>query len=354
MFLSIPLVAILKVVCDHIEPLKPRGVLQGGPRLAFFPGPTIGHLAPRDAMALLERVGLGDRTLADAHVHALGGRDLGQRHPQVVVQDDDRAPALVLRDVQQVADHLVHPVAVPPHHRRQVGPAHHPEGDPALQGEHVEGALQLGHGLLAPTGGGRAPLLQGRHVGARPEVGQLTIETEADDVSIQVDFAGVLGLLVNELVTRAVQSPPPAGQPAPPPPVTPVCGCGHALSQHDRDTSTCYAELRRDAYDKRGRWAFEEVGQADNTLVVYIWGDNGSSGEGQNGTISVIHSDPEILGGTPVFVGTRVPLKNLIDYLEGGHSLEEFLDDFPSVTREQSIAALEEAKHALIARARAA
>jgi uncharacterized protein (DUF433 family) len=54
----------------------------------------------------------------------------------------------------------------------------------------------------------------------------------------------------------------------------------------------------------------------------------------------IVHSDPEILGGTPVFVGTRVPLKNLIDYLRGGHPLEEFLDDFPSVTREQAIAAL--------------
>jgi uncharacterized protein (DUF433 family) len=71
-------------------------------------------------------------------------------------------------------------------------------------------------------------------------------------------------------------------------------------------------------------------------------------------TASVIHSDPEILGGTPVFIGTRVPLKNLIDYIEGGHSLDEFLDDFPSVTREQVIAALEEAKQALIDRARAA
>ena len=69
---------------------------------------------------------------------------------------------------------------------------------------------------------------------------------------------------------------------------------------------------------------------------------------------SVIHSDSEILGGTPVFRGTRVPLKNLIDYLEGGHPLDEFLDDFPSVTREQVIAALEEAKEALIERARAA
>jgi uncharacterized protein (DUF433 family) len=54
----------------------------------------------------------------------------------------------------------------------------------------------------------------------------------------------------------------------------------------------------------------------------------------------VVHSDPEILGGTPVFVGTRVPLRNLIDYLEGGHTLDEFLDEFPSVTREQAVAAL--------------
>ena len=57
----------------------------------------------------------------------------------------------------------------------------------------------------------------------------------------------------------------------------------------------------------------------------------------------VVHSDPEILGGTPVFVGTRVPLRNLIDYLEGGHSLNEFLDDFPSVSRDQAIAALDAA-----------
>ena len=61
----------------------------------------------------------------------------------------------------------------------------------------------------------------------------------------------------------------------------------------------------------------------------------------------VIHSDPEILGGTPVFVGTRVPLRNLIDYLEHGHGLAEFLEDFPSVRREQAIAALEAAHDAL-------
>jgi uncharacterized protein (DUF433 family) len=55
----------------------------------------------------------------------------------------------------------------------------------------------------------------------------------------------------------------------------------------------------------------------------------------------IVHSDPEILAGTPVFVGTRVPVKALYDYLEGGDSLDEFLDDFPSVTREQAVAVLE-------------
>ena len=69
---------------------------------------------------------------------------------------------------------------------------------------------------------------------------------------------------------------------------------------------------------------------------------------------SVVHSDPEILGGTPVFVGTRVPLQNLIDYLAGGDSLDEFLDQFPSVTREQAQAALELARDALEASARSA
>lgn len=58
----------------------------------------------------------------------------------------------------------------------------------------------------------------------------------------------------------------------------------------------------------------------------------------------IVHSDREIMGGTPVFVGTRVPLQNLIDYLEGGESIEDFLDDFPSVKREQVIAVIEAAK----------
>ena len=59
---------------------------------------------------------------------------------------------------------------------------------------------------------------------------------------------------------------------------------------------------------------------------------------------SVVRSDPDILGGTPVFVGTRVPVQALIDYIEGGHSLDEFLDDFPTVTCEIAVAALEQAK----------
>lgn len=62
----------------------------------------------------------------------------------------------------------------------------------------------------------------------------------------------------------------------------------------------------------------------------------------------VLSSDPDVQGGAVVFTGTRVPLKNLIDYLEAGDSLEEFLDDFPSVTREQAVAALELAQEALV------
>lgn len=67
-----------------------------------------------------------------------------------------------------------------------------------------------------------------------------------------------------------------------------------------------------------------------------------------------IHSDPDIMGGTPVFVGTRVPVQTLLDYLEAGDPLDEFLDDFPSVSREQTIAVLELAKEMLLARATAA
>lgn len=66
---------------------------------------------------------------------------------------------------------------------------------------------------------------------------------------------------------------------------------------------------------------------------------------------SVVHVDRDILGGTPVFVGTRVPFRALIDYLEAGHSLDEFLDDFPTVSRELAVAALEAAHEAVAGRA---
>ena len=61
-------------------------------------------------------------------------------------------------------------------------------------------------------------------------------------------------------------------------------------------------------------------------------------------TNEIIVRDPEILGGTPVFRGTRVPFQTLLDYLEGGQTLDEFLDDFPTVTRDAAISALERAK----------
>ena len=66
----------------------------------------------------------------------------------------------------------------------------------------------------------------------------------------------------------------------------------------------------------------------------------------------VLHSDPDILGGTPVFVGTRVPVQSLFDYLEGGETLDEFLRQFPSLRREQAIAALDLARDSLLAGAR--
>jgi uncharacterized protein (DUF433 family) len=70
---------------------------------------------------------------------------------------------------------------------------------------------------------------------------------------------------------------------------------------------------------------------------------------GMGNAEQVIHVDPEILGGTPVFIGTRVPVQALIDYLEGGHPLGDFLEDFPTVSRKQAVAALEQAKELLVA-----
>lgn len=70
--------------------------------------------------------------------------------------------------------------------------------------------------------------------------------------------------------------------------------------------------------------------------------------------VQIVHSDSGILGGTPVFVGTRVPVKSLFDYLEAGDTLEEFLRQFPSVGRDKAIAALELARDTVLARARTA
>jgi uncharacterized protein (DUF433 family) len=64
---------------------------------------------------------------------------------------------------------------------------------------------------------------------------------------------------------------------------------------------------------------------------------------------SLITSNPDVLGGTPVFRGTRVPVQTLIEYLEGGQTIDEFLDGFPTVSREQVIAFLEEAKARMLA-----
>jgi uncharacterized protein (DUF433 family) len=62
-----------------------------------------------------------------------------------------------------------------------------------------------------------------------------------------------------------------------------------------------------------------------------------------------VHSDPNVMGGTPVFVGTRVPVQSLFDHLKGGDSIDVFLDGFPSVKREQVLAVLEQVEHELLA-----
>jgi uncharacterized protein (DUF433 family) len=63
---------------------------------------------------------------------------------------------------------------------------------------------------------------------------------------------------------------------------------------------------------------------------------------------AVVSRNPEVMGGTPVFAGTRVPVQTLLDYLKGGESIDDFLEGFPSVTREQVIAFLEQAKDSLV------
>lgn len=76
--------------------------------------------------------------------------------------------------------------------------------------------------------------------------------------------------------------------------------------------------------------------------------------EGGKGSDPIITSNPDILGGTPVFAGTRVPVRSLIDYLENGEDLDTFLQDFPTVSREQALAALDQAAEALASSERSA
>ena len=73
--------------------------------------------------------------------------------------------------------------------------------------------------------------------------------------------------------------------------------------------------------------------------------------ESYNGAMkksSAVKIDPEIMSGTPCFAGTRVPARTLIDYIEGGDSLDDFLEDFPTVTRKQAVAFLEEASKRML------
>lgn len=71
-------------------------------------------------------------------------------------------------------------------------------------------------------------------------------------------------------------------------------------------------------------------------------------------TAPVVHCDPEIMSGVPVFIGTRVPFQNLIDYVSAGQPLADFLEDFPSVTREAAVEALRQAIPSLVQHARSA
>ena len=105
-------------------------------------------------------------------------------------------------------------------------------------------------------------------------------------------------------------------------------------------------------YGRFGRLLFFAI-QRD-----HIWSEK--DGSHTRGTIAmthldqVVHRDPDILGGTPVFRGTRVPIRSLFDYLEGGDTLDEFLCQFPSVRRDQAIALLDLAREAFAADAPAA
>ena len=98
------------------------------------------------------------------------------------------------------------------------------------------------------------------------------------------------------------------------------------------------------------RFAFARVGQLLAGLFLNLSIVARLASEVRDVACSVIVKNPEILGGVPVFANTRVPFQAMLDDLEGGETLDEFLDDFPTVTRDAAIAALEEAKALIIVR----
>jgi uncharacterized protein (DUF433 family) len=104
-----------------------------------------------------------------------------------------------------------------------------------------------------------------------------------------------------------------------------------------------------------GEWLDPRIhlisGPAAPRCVFPSWGDKmdyGKTGTVTMQSIDIIVRDQDILGGTPVFQGTRFPFQALLDYLEGGQTLGEFLDDFPTVSKDAAVAALELAKTLLV------
>lgn len=129
-------------------------------------------------------------------------------------------------------------------------------------------------------------------------------------------------------------------------------GMSRARPAVERSPGTAARSVRGPGVGRQGRRQSEQCRNDGGSGVGIQRGGKLPAGDVTMATITtVVHSDPEILGGTPVFVGTRVPVRTLLDYLAAGDPLEEFLDHFPTVSREQAIAALEEAGELLVSHA---
>lgn len=121
------------------------------------------------------------------------------------------------------------------------------------------------------------------------------------------------------------------------------------------DVTRCYAETERTAEERMADPTLDRIRRVRHEISAEFGHDPHRLVEHylaiqvrrSMAASTVVCVDPEIVGGMPVFSGTRVPVKHLFDYLQGGHALDEFLDDFPSVTREQAVSALDEAFNAL-------